>query len=114
MKFRHEKLDVYQKAIEFLALAFDLIKEIPKGYSFLGDQLKRASLSIPLNIAEGNSKFSQKDMARFLEIARASANECSAVLDASRVAGIIDITKHEKGKTLLYAVVCMLSKMIVK
>ncbi len=112
MKFRHEKLDVYQKAIEFLALG--LIREMPKGYGFLSDQLKRASLSIPLNIAEGNSKFSEKEMARFLQIARGSANECSAILDASIVAGIIDRAKYEKGKSLLYSTVCMLSKMIIK
>ena len=114
MKFRHEKLDVYQKAIEFLALAFGFIKEMPKGYGFLSDQLKRAALSIPLHLAEGNSKFSEKEKAHFLQIARGSANECSAILDACKVAGIIDFTRHEKGKSLLYAIVCMLSKMIVK
>ena len=69
MKFRHEKLDVYQNAIEVLALAFGFIKEMPKGYGFLSNQLKRAALSIPLNLAEGNSKFSEKEKAHFLQIA---------------------------------------------
>ncbi|HEX8679040.1 MAG TPA: four helix bundle protein, partial [Chthoniobacterales bacterium] len=45
------------------------------------DQLDRASTSIPLNIAEGNGKFSQRDRARFLEMARGSALECAACLD---------------------------------
>ena len=114
MKFRHEKLYVYQKAINFLALAFKIINKMPKGYSFLSDQLKRASISISLNIAEGNSKSSQKETARFMQIARASANECSAVLDAAVVIGIIDDMIHREGKTLLYDIVCMLSKMVMK
>jgi len=45
------------------------------------DLLDRASTSIPLNIAEGNGKFSVKDRARFLEMARGSALECAACLD---------------------------------
>ena len=49
----HEKLDVYQCSIEFLALSVQVIETLPKGYSALVDQLKRASWSIPLNIAEG-------------------------------------------------------------
>ncbi len=45
------------------------------------DQLDRASTSIPLNIAEGNGKFSARDRSRFLEMARGSALECAACLD---------------------------------
>ncbi len=52
----HEKLDVYQCSIEFLALSVQVIETLPKGYSALVDQLKRASWSIPLNIAEGCEK----------------------------------------------------------
>ena len=54
------------------------------------DQLKRVSLSIPLNIAKGNAKFSLKERARFFKIARASANECAAIFDAGNVLQIID------------------------
>lgn len=114
MKFRHEKLDVYQKSIEFLALAFDVISEIPKGYDFLGDQLKKASLSIPLNIAEGNSKFSDTEITCCLQAARGSANQCSAIWDASKVAGLINFARYKEGKALLFDIVCMLSKMMVK
>jgi len=45
------------------------------------EQLDRASTSIPLNIAEGNGKFSARDRARFFEVARGSALECAACLD---------------------------------
>ena len=57
----HEKLDVYQCSIEFLALSVQVIETLPKGYSALVDQLKRASWSIPLNIAEGCGKNSLPD-----------------------------------------------------
>ena len=52
----HEKLDVYQCSIEFLALSVQVIETLPKGYSALVDQLKRASWSIPLNIAKAVEK----------------------------------------------------------
>ena len=71
-KLHHEDLDSYQAAIEFLALSAGLFEAIPRGYAFLTDQLKRASLSIPLNIAEGYGKRSDKDRARFYDIARGS------------------------------------------
>src|ERR1700716_1432035 len=78
--FDHEKLNVYRESIAFCAWAGELLgtisaKAAPK------DQLDRASASTRLNIAEGNSKFSAKDRARFLEIARGSALECTAALD---------------------------------
>jgi four helix bundle protein len=111
MEFNHEKLEVYQVSIQLLSLIFQTIRKIPPGYSFLSDQLKRASLSIPLNIAEGNAKFSLKERARFFKIARASANECAAIFDASDALQIIDKETCQKNKSLLYRIVCMLSKM---
>ncbi len=52
-KLHHEQLDAYKAAIEFLALATTILARYPKGKGTLKDQLRRASLSIPLNIAEG-------------------------------------------------------------
>lgn len=77
--FDHEKLEVYQTAIAFCAWAGELIESLPRIAA--RDQLDRASTSIPLNIAEGNAKFSAADRSRFLEIARGSAVECAACLD---------------------------------
>jgi four helix bundle protein len=78
--FDHEKLDVYQQAIAFCAWAGDFLIAIT-AKAAAKDQLDRASTSIPLNIAEGNGKFSDADRGRFLEIARGSALECAACLD---------------------------------
>src|SRR5213592_362338 len=78
--FDHEKLDVYRESIAFCAWTGDLLNSI-FAKAAAKDQLDRASTSVPLNIAEGNGKFSAKDRARFLEIARGSALECAAALD---------------------------------
>src|SRR6266849_3729212 len=78
--FDHEKLDVYQEAIGFCGWVGDFLSAISAK-----DQLDRASTSVPLNIAEGNGKFSAKDRARFFEIARGSALESAACLDVLQV-----------------------------
>jgi four helix bundle protein len=78
--FDHEKLDVYRNSIAFCAWVGDFLPLITQKTS-AKDQLDRASTSIPLNIAEGNGKFSVKDRARFLKMARGSALECAAALD---------------------------------
>src|SRR5437762_12851036 len=78
--FDHDKLDVYQESIAFCAWAGDILSTTTVKAA-AKDQLDRASMSIPLNIAEGNGKFSARDRARFLETARGSALECAACLD---------------------------------
>ena len=107
----HEKLDVYQCSIQFLALTEQVVSNCPKGNSSLLDQLKRASLSIVLNIAEACGKVTPKDNARFFAIARGSAMECGAVLDACKILGISKKSYIEDGKSLLVRIVPMLSKM---
>jgi four helix bundle protein len=78
--FDHEKLDVYQEAIAFCGWVGEFLNAI-SARAAAKDQLDRASTGIPLNIAEGNGKFSAKDRARFFEMARGSALECAACLD---------------------------------
>jgi four helix bundle protein len=78
--FDHEKLDVYQEAIAFCGWVGEFLGAI-SAKAAAKDQLDRASTSIPLNIAEGNGKFSAKDRARFFEVARGSALECAVCLD---------------------------------
>ena len=80
MPFHHEKLTVYQRALEFAGWSQDLVESLTKKTS-TRDQLERAGDSIALNIAEGNGKFSQKDRARFFQIAHGSTLECAACLD---------------------------------
>ena len=78
-RFDHEKLDVYQAAIEFVVLANDVVENLPRGRGYLADQLQRASTSIPLNVAEGAGEFSINEKARFYRIAKRSATESAAI-----------------------------------
>ena len=61
-EFGFEKLDVYQLSLDFLELAYCLIDKLPKGYATLADQLRRSTLSVPLNIAEGTGKGSSRSI----------------------------------------------------
>jgi four helix bundle protein len=71
--------DVYQCAVRLLACCARLNDDIPRGYGVLADQLRRASLSVPLNIAEGSGRLGRADAARSYSIARGSAMECGAI-----------------------------------
>lgn len=76
-QFDHEKLDVYQIAIDWVSLAQDIAEALPgKGKGTLTDQLQRAASSIPLNIAEGAGEFSGAEKARFYRMAKRSVTEC--------------------------------------
>lgn len=79
--FGHERFTAYQYSIEFLSLALKLLTKLPRGNAYMSDQLKRAAMSVPLNLAEGSGKKSQIDKIRFYTIARGSAMECAAACD---------------------------------
>jgi hypothetical protein len=64
-QFDHEKLNVYPTSIHFVAWSSDLLPDIPKTVA-VHNQLDRTSTSIPLNIAEGNGKFTPADRCRVL------------------------------------------------
>ena len=106
-----QRLDVYQCAIEFLALTVQVADEIPRGNSGLLDQLRRAASSIPLNIAEAAGRTGKADAARAYAIARGSAMECAAVLDALSVLKGVDTETKQRGDELLERIVAMLTKL---
>ena len=79
-RFDHEKLNVYQASLTFITWATELISKVDVKAA-VKDQLDRASTSVPLNIAEGNGKFTSPDRCRFFDNARGSALESAASLD---------------------------------
>jgi four helix bundle protein len=77
----HKDLRVWQKAIELVTSVYHLTRHLPKTEQFgLISQLQRAAVSVPTNIAEGNSRGTRKDYARFVDIARGSASEIETLL----------------------------------
>jgi len=79
--FGFEKLDVWQKALELADVVYELTRGFPELERYgLVNQMRRAAVSVASNIAEGSSRASKKDFARFIEIAYGSIMELVAQL----------------------------------
>src|SRR5438874_12518781 len=77
--FNFEKLEVWQKAIDFAELVYKHTRQFPAEERFgLTNQMRRAAVSISSNIAEGSSRMSQADFSRFIEIAAGSVFEVTS------------------------------------
>jgi four helix bundle protein len=82
--FDFEKLEVYKKAKAFNRAVTSSVLRLESLDGVTRNQLRRASLSIVLNIAEGTSRFSKPDRKNFCVIAQGSVFECVAVFDILR------------------------------
>jgi four helix bundle protein len=111
MPFDHEQLHVYRLALDFAALADEIVAQLPRGRSHLADQLSRASTSIVLNVAEGAGKFSKPDKRRYYITAIGSATESAAILDVCMRLNLASGSSHSAGKGILERVVSMLVKL---
>lgn len=81
MAFSFEKLDVYQRALDFVEIIENLCQELKGRVSYaLLDQLQRAALSIPLNIAESTGRWHKGKKRQFFWIARGSVFECVPII----------------------------------
>lgn len=86
----YKKLIVWQKSMELVNVVYALLKKFPIDERFrLCDQLSRAVVSIPSNIAEGNGRGSKKDYAHFLSMARGSLYEVMTQLEIASNLGFI-------------------------
>jgi four helix bundle protein len=101
-----QSLDVYKCAAMFVPIGYALAKLVD---GEMASQLRRATLSISLNIAEGTGRIG-KDERRFFVTARGSAFECAALLDAMQAIGVAE-PRIAEGRALLVRIVSMLTKM---
>ena len=82
LKLNHQKLEVYNASRIFVLECYKLTKSFPSNERFgMISQVRRAALSVHLNIAEGASRKSEKERKRYYEIARGSIIEIDAALD---------------------------------
>ncbi|OPZ27159.1 MAG: hypothetical protein BWZ00_01514 [Bacteroidetes bacterium ADurb.BinA174] len=81
MKHNFKKLDIWNRSVDFVTEIYQLTQMYPKEEIFgLIAQTRRAAVSAPLNISEGSAKSSNKDFARFLEMAIGSLFEVETAL----------------------------------
>jgi four helix bundle protein len=109
IQFTHERLEAYKVAREFLALAHAITSRFPRGAAPLGDQLARAATSALLNTAEGAGRREGREKARFFDIARGSAAECAAIVDAIELRALAAPPRVADARGLLYRLVRLLA-----
>jgi len=95
MSYKFENLEVWQLALEYTDHIYQTAEQLPDHERFnLAEQMKRAANSIALNIAEGSTGLSDKEQARFLEIATRSLIETVSALHLVHRRNYLDDLEH--------------------
>ena len=108
-RFTFENLEVYQIALDFVDLVYKITAKFPNSEQFgLTSQLRRASVSICLNVAEGYSR-GGKEFSRFVDMARGSVFECAAVFQIALRQRYLDKAQYDQIESTLIRISKMLS-----
>ena len=111
----YRELTVWQKAMDLTTEIYELTKKLPKDEMYaLSNQMRRASVSIPSNIAEGQERNTKKEFCSFLYIARGSRAELETQLDMCIRIGYLTNEEISKATSLLKEVGKMLTSLITK
>lgn len=114
-KYDYKQLDIYREAKSLVLKVYALLKKFPKEEQYaLCDQLCRAVISIPSNIAEGSGRNSQKDQTHFYNIAYGSLMEVFSQLDIACDLGYISQEEFNQLELLINEEAKMLSGLIAK
>ncbi len=108
MRFTNTR--IYCRALELVRQSQAVGERLPKGYGFLGDQMRRAASSVLLNFAEGCGKSSAAERRRYFETARASAYEVAATFDVAHAFGALDDPRHAKAQDTCDHLAAMLTR----
>lgn len=113
MSFTFENLDVYKRSIDFAIKIENLILEQKNNFNRgFSDQLSRASLSVPLNIAEGNGRWHQADKRQLFWIARGSIFECVPLIEILKIKNCLSENQYKELRADLDAIGKMLTKLV--
>ncbi len=114
-QFDHEKLDVYNVALDFVVTAYSIAgagnRTEPQGD--VADQLRRASTSILLNLAEGAGEYAPREKARFYRLAKRSATECAALVEVYRRLSLVTAEIADAARAKLLRIVSMMIRLVV-
>ncbi len=110
-----KNLKVWQKSIDLVKEVYFLVKLLPAEEKYdLSSQIRRAAISVPSNIAEGNSRNTTKEYINFLSIARGSVSEVWTQLIICTELGFLNETQTQKAFCLCEEISKMLSTMMIK
>lgn len=111
----YQDLLVWQKSMQLVKEVYALVKLLPKEETYaLSDQMRRAAVSIPSNIAEGYSRNSDKELMQFLYIARGSKAELETQIKIGIMLNYFSEIQAEKALNLCVEVGKMLNSFILK
>lgn len=110
--FYFEKLKVYQRGLKFSVALCNKAGSFPIKFSRIRDQLIGAVISVPLNIAEGSGRKTDKDKAHFYKIARASVFECIPILEICQQLRLIDKDFYDRFRQEVIEISKMISGLI--
>ena len=111
----YQDLKVWQKAMDLTVEVYRLVKKLPKEETYaLSDQMRRAVVSIPSNIAEGRDRNSNKEFVQFLHIARGSKSELETHLLISIRVGYLTETDILQAMQLSKEIGNMLTALIAR
>jgi four helix bundle protein len=108
---RHEQTIIYQRCLEWMEVARELIEQLPSGFGFLADQLRRNTASVAHNFGEGYYQQSQAQKRRYLGYARHSAREASTSFDTATCFRAGSAQTIARGKRLTLELVKLLSSL---
>jgi four helix bundle protein len=111
----YEQLNVWQKAMDLTVEIYGLTKHFPREELYgITNQMRRAAISIPSNIAEGHSRNSQKEFLNFLSIAKGSNAELFTQLLICERVGYISSSNIKPIKQLSQEIARMLTSLITR
>lgn len=112
MVFDFEKMEVYKKSLAALDVSVAIAEEVPRGHRHFSDQLKRASSSVSLNIAEGVGEFKPQEKARFYRMALRSASESCSIVQILHRLKLINPSRYNEAYNYFSISAKMLTKLI--
>ncbi len=113
MEKPHRKLDVWQMAMDFVTQIYRATESFPREEKYsLTDQMRRAAVSIPSNIAEGAARQTKKEFVNYLHMAQGSLSELDTQLEVARRLQFLSENDWGKLDTVIQRIDKMLTGLI--
>ncbi len=110
--FKFERLEVWKRSIDWANEAMDIAQSLPKEYQYsIGEQLRRAALSVPTNIAEATGRDGEKERKYFFRVAKGSVYEVISLLVMAGKRGNISAEQYKSLRAEANEIAAILTKL---